>query len=357
MQEIVIRRKAAFLASIVLFLCTLFSINQAIACTRVVYKGTNGTILTARSMDWKTEIPAELWVFPRGMERNGRAGSTSIHWQSKYGSVITSSWNIATSDGMNEKGLAGNMLWLVESKYPEFKKDQTPSGLSISLWLQYILDNFATVDEAVKALSKEAFVVVTYNIPDTKRLITVHISISDKTGDNAILEYVNGKLVIHHDKSYVTMTNSPLYEKQLAINDYWKNIPGTTMLPGTNKASDRFVRASYYTNAVPKTDDVKVAVPTAFSVIRNASVPFGISTPDEPNISSTRWRIVADQKNLTYYFETVLNYSVVWVDFKNIDFSKTGKVKKLDVENNPYYSGESSKYLKVTQPFDFEAIP
>ena len=107
-----------------------------------------------------------------------------------------------------------------------------------------MLDNFATVSEAVAAMQNEPFVVVSANIPGTDRLATLHLSLSDASGDNAVFEYINGKLVIHHDPSYTVMTNSPVFEKQLAINEYWRELGGTTMLPGTNRAADRFVRAS-----------------------------------------------------------------------------------------------------------------
>ena len=78
------------------------------------------------------------------------------------------------------------------------------------------------------------------------------------------------------------------------------------MLPGTNRASDRFVRASFYIDAVVQTSDPKIAVPAVMSVMRNVSVPYGISTPDKPHIASTRWRTVCDQKNRVYYFEPTL---------------------------------------------------
>ena len=64
-----------------------------------------------------------------------------------------------------------------------------------------------------------------------------------------------------------------------------------------NRASDRFVRASFYIHAIPQTADAKIAVPSVLSVMRNVSVPFGINTPEKPYISSTRWRSVSDQKN------------------------------------------------------------
>lgn len=339
-----------------LLLSAIFISSEIYACTRVVYQGPNGTIITARSMDWKDDIPANLWIFPRGMTRNGEVGTSSVKWTSKYGSVITSSWDITSSDGMNEMGLVGNLQWLVESEYPKFKKDGDVAGIAVSVWLQYVLDNFSTVEDAVAEFKKEKFVVVSANIPGTDRYTTVHLSISDKTGDNAIFEYVKGKLVIHHDRSYVTMTNSPIFEEQLAINSYWKGIPGTIMLPGTNRAADRFVRASYYINAIPKTDNTRVALASVFGVIRNCSVPLGISSPTEPNISSTRWRTVADQKNLVYYFDNVLNPNVVWVEFSKIDFSEKGKVKKLSLDKNENYSGESSKNFKDAKPFIFAAL-
>ena len=60
------------------------------------------------------------------------------------------------------------------------------------------------------------------------------------------------------------------------------------MLPGTNRSSDRFVRASFYIHAIPQTPDARIAVPSVLSVMRNVSVPFGITTPGKPHISSTR---------------------------------------------------------------------
>ena len=41
------------------------------------------------------------------------------------------------------------------------------------------------------------------------------------------------------------MTNSPVYEQQIALNAYWDLIGGNNMLPGTINAADRFVRLSY----------------------------------------------------------------------------------------------------------------
>ncbi len=324
------------------------------ACSRVVYQGPNNYIITARSMDWEDEIPANLWIFPAGMERNGEAGSNSVKWKSKYGSIIASAYDIASADGMNEKGLVANLLWLAESQYPSY--DGSRKGLSIAAWVQYVLDNFTSVEETVNELRKEEFVIVSTYIPGTKVYATLHLAISDAKGDNAIFEYVNGKLIIHHSMQYNVMTNSPVFEKQLALNEYWQQINGTVMLPGTNRASDRFARASFYIKAIPQTEDTRIAVGSVFSVIRNCSVPFGISSETEPNISSTRWRSVSDQKNLVYYFETVLTPNTFWVDIKNADFKEGASVKKLSVEKNETYSGDAMKSFVDSKPFKFAGL-
>ena len=180
--------------------------------------------------------------------------------------------------------------------------------------------------------------------------------VSDITGDNAIFEYVDGKLDIHHSKAYQVMTNSPVFDQQLALDDYWKNIGGTTFLPGTNRAADRFVRASFYINAIPKTEDTRTALASVFSVIRNTSVPFGISTPDQPNISSTRWRTVSDQKDKVYYFESTLYPNVFWIDFKDVDFSEKAPVKKLNLLSGKTYAGNTAKEFVATKPFQFLGI-
>lgn len=346
--------KNIFRLSIALMLILGVNYTYILACTRVVYHGLNNTILTGRTMDWKEDSQSNLWIFPRGMVRNGEVGPNSLKWTSKYGSVVTSAYDICSTDGMNEKGLVANLLWLSESEYPKW--DEKKQGLSIAAWVQYMLDNFATVNEAVEDTKKGTFDIVSDMMPDGSRMATLHLSISDETGDNAIFEYVKGELVIHHDKSYQIMTNSPVFDQQLALDDYWRNIGGTTFLPGTNRAADRFVRASFYINAIPKVDDTRTAVASVFSVIRNTSVPLGISTPDQPHISSTRWRTISDQKNKVYYFESTTHPNVFWVNFKDIDFSVNAPVKMLDLVGGKTYGGNTADKFVASKPFTFQGL-
>ncbi|GKV93833.1 linear amide C-N hydrolase [Pectobacterium aroidearum] len=350
----------------------------SLACTRLVYKDINNPDypITARSMDWAEDTETNLWIFPRELKRSGAAGPHSLEWTSKYGSVIASAFDsnpnmASTTDGVNEKGLAANVLWLAESEYPKAAPTAKKPGLSIAAWAQYVLDNFATVDEAVKALQQEKFTLVTKDLPHQDRKATLHLSLSDSSGDSAIIEYIDGKQVIHHNKDYQVMTNSPTFDQQLTLNAYWDQIGGNVMLPGTNRAADRFVRASFYVKHVApnklipgvaeksKIEKDKADLATAFSIIRNASVPYGYSLPDMPNISSTRWRTVIDHKSLQYFFESAVSPNIFWVDLKKIDFAPRGdNASKLDLGPNQstIYSGQASEHFKPATPFKFAGL-
>jgi len=211
------------------------------------------------------------------------------------------------------------------------------------------------VAEAVEGLRDEPFVLVSDNVPGQERLTTLHLSLSDSTGDSAIFEYIDGKLVIHHSRDYQVMTNSPTFDQQLALNTYWQGIGGTVMLPGTNRAADRYARASFYANAIPKFEDQNMAVASVFSVIRNVSVPFGISTPDQPNISSTRWRTVVDHKRQLYFFESALTPNTFWVDLKKIDFSPRAPIKRLELGENQIntHAGDATAKFSNARAFPF----
>lgn len=322
----------------------------------MVYLGTGERIVTGRSMDWEVEIGTNLWALPRGVERTGSAGPGSLEWTSKYGSVVASGYDISTTDGLNEAGLAANLLWLAESQYPS--GEGTHSALSLSLWAQYILDNYATVAEAVAALSATPLHIMTIEVPGQQRLATLHLALSDASGDSAIVEYIDGEQVIHHGREFQVMTNSPIFDKQLAISEYWKEIGGTVMLPGTNRAADRFVRASFYIDAVPKTADPLEAVAVALGVVRNASVPYGITTPEAPNISSTRWRTAIDHTALRYFFESALSPSTFWVDLTNLDLSEGAPTLRLELGEGQkaVYTGETSAQFKEAEPFTFLGV-
>lgn len=351
------RRRHLFAAALVGMLPA-----PAMACTRVLYRGSDDVVITARSMDWMEDMATDLWAFPAGMTRDGAAGADTPRWTARYGSVIAAAYNIGTAEGLNDQGLAAHALYLAESDYGPAVAGKP--RLSITLWAQYALDNYATVAEAVTALRAEPFRIAAPALPNGSAA-SLHLALSDRSGDSAIFEYIGGNLVIHHGRDYVVMTNSPSYDQQLAINRYWTTVGGTSFLPGTNRAADRYARASFllgaiptevapaYIAGVPGHDFATQALASVVSVIRGVSVPLGITTPTEPNIASTIWRSAADQKNLTYMFDSATRPNVFWVSLAALDLKAGAPSRKLPLAGGEIYGGEVSAKFVPAAPFAF----
>ena len=188
------------------------------ACSRAFYESGTGGCFTGRTMDWFEAMDTELWIFPRGLKRDGGVGEGSLQWVSKYGSVVASVFHLASTDGVNEAGLAGNILYLVDSDYGHREGQKK---ISVGAWLQLMLDQFATVREAVDYSRADNLTIVAPNLPDGTAA-SVHLALSDARNDSAIFEFIDGRLRIHHGSQFRVMTNSPPYDQQVALSTYWK---------------------------------------------------------------------------------------------------------------------------------------
>jgi penicillin V acylase-like amidase (Ntn superfamily) len=210
----------------------------------------------------------------------------------------------------------------------------------------------------VEGLRQEPFRVVTLMLPDNNPAVA-HLSLSDPSGDSAIIEWIDGKQQIHHGREYQVMTNSPAFSEQLALSTYWQQI-GDAMLPGTGRAADRFVRCSYYLHTIPATADESLALASTFAVVRNASVPLGVESDMRPNDASTRWRVVTDLKNRLYYFDSAMSPSLFWIDANKLDFSQGASVLMLTLDENcaliaegTYVAGAANSFFRPAELFQF----
>ncbi len=248
------------------------------ACTRVLWNTSKLGVFTSRTMDWPESTESRLVVFPRGIARDGGmlGGQPLVkdnpkRWTSRYGSIITSVYHIGAADGFNEKGLAGHMLYLPATDFGP--RDAKKPAVNAGLWLQYVLDNAATVPEALELLKG----VQIRPAGARGHEATVHLAIEDASGDSAIIEHLNGKEVVHHGREYRVMTNDPPYDEQLALLaklDFSK--PSSEMaLPGNVNPRDRFARATYYLAMLPEPKSEREAVASVLAIARNVSVPFG----------------------------------------------------------------------------------
>lgn len=330
-------------------------------CTRAVYAGNDNLVITGRSMDWAEDMHTNAWAFPRGMTRSGGSAPNSITWTSTYGSLIFTAYDIGTADGMNERGLVMNGLYLAESNYgPEDDR----ASMSIMIYGQYVLDQFATVAEAVSALAADDIRLVAPALPNGRET-TVHMSISDPTGDSAVFEFLDGQLTVHHGSQYRVMTNSPSYDEQIAIESYWQRVDPLTFMPGSFNAADRFARVSYMIDAIPKQLDAHTvsavpdalfenqAVASVMSVMRSVGVPLGVTHPTKPNLASSLWRTVHDHKRLVTFYDSATTPNTFWIPLADLDFSPGAPVKKLELAGGRIYAGNAVERMVESEPFHF----
>ena len=322
-------------------------------CSRIKWIAEGQPVLVGRNMDWTGKMGTKLHVMPKGIAREGLVDENPLKWTSKYGSLVATVWDASTTDGMNEAGLNANVLYLAETKYGE--RDPSLPGMAAGLWTQYFLDDCATVAEAVKAA--ETFQVQPFELIHQGKPADapVHLSLADATGDSAVMEILDGKVVIHHGPEFTVMTNSPVYDEQLVLLKQYEGLGGTKPIPGTMSAEDRFARGAFYLTKLPeKPESYQEAVAGVMSVMRNMATPLGAVDPVKPNVSPTQWRTYSDLTNKRYFFEFARMPNVVWVDLKNLDLSAGASEQVFDLAKDLEAAGEVSGKFKPCDPFTFQ---
>lgn len=324
---------------------TLLASSFAFACTRVVWKNDRATIV-ARTMDWyDNDMRENVFVFPRGQERDGLADENSMSWTSKYGSMASLASDTMAVDGINEKGLGVHTLWLYETDYG--KRDPKRPAVSVIMWAQFYLDNFSSVDEAVRFATTSNMQIEPFGITYP---LAIHLVIDDASGDSAMIEYINGKKSIYHSRDYYVMANSPSYPQHLTYIKGFKGFGGDKPLPGTDLSLDRFVRASFYTKHLPQPNNDQEMVTEILSVLNNVSMPYGIPDKERPVVSITPWDAVADLTHLVYYHLNTRNMHLAWANLTKFNLNENAPTMKLNLVEHPEYIGDvTDKFLPLDE--------
>lgn len=331
-----------------------FALSASHACSRALWISEEGVVI-ARTMDWAGSLDSNMFVYPRGMQRDGLAEVNSLTWVSKYGSIATAAYDALATDGFNEKGLAAHIFWLEESDYGT----RTPSvpGMSVLMWEQFYLDNFATVDEAVAYTNNHPFQLEAFSLDSA---VNLHLIISDATGDTAIFEYIDGKLHTYHGRELTVTTNSPSFDQQLENLHQYKGFGGNKSLPGTTNSKDRFVRAAFYASHLPKAASGRDAIIKILSVIDSTVQPFStVGESGDASMSGTIWRTALDLTHRVYYYESASDRSLVWINLDDFNLQKGAPVYKLELANRTGLSGNVAKEFKPlpsTQTYSVQSV-
>jgi choloylglycine hydrolase len=339
-------RRPGFGLSIVLTMLAAFLLfSKADACTRIFWNNNDKAMLVARNMDLATDDLATFYVFPKGIRKNGCAGTGSANWTSKYGSVVVGAGTpYYSSDGINTKGLAFHCLYLYGTEYET--RDQRP-GVSLGQYGEFLLDNAANVSEALNLM--EQFQLVPENFVGT--LWPIHIAIEDASGDSAVIEFVNSQMTVYHGAAPTTvLTNEPTLDIQLQYLTYYTYFGNANgyPLPGDVDPVSRFVRASAFLLTLPKPSSLPDAISYLFSAIRCEVEPFGSVVPSPAGASPgwpTLWTSLYDLTNKRIYFDHTVPRNDFWINMKKLNFSKGARVLYLSAEI-PGLKGEVSGLFK-----------
>jgi len=294
--------KRTFISAAFFFLLC-FPVNQAFACTTFCLKG-NGEVLFGKNYDWMIG-DGLVFVNKRGVVKTSSQESNPAKWVSRYGSVTFNQYGRENpSGGMNEAGLVIELMWLDETQYP--KVDSRPA-IDVLGWIQYQLDNSATVEEVIKNSEKIRI----------NSQVKLHYLVNDRAGNTTTIEFLDGNLVAHHGATLPvsTLTNDT-YAKSLS----YAKTTSPEKARG-NGSLERFARAANKTGEFDKQARSEAdAVNYAFEILSNVAQP-----------GYTQWSIVYDQKRGKIYFRTLQSPQIRSIDAKSFDYSCGSQVKIVDM--------------------------
>lgn len=337
-----------------LLLVLLLPIDHADACSRVVMATDSARIvMVGRTLDWRTPIPTNIYLYPQGITKQSMPSGPALHWTSRYASILAVSYDGGVTEGMNEAGLVMNGLFCNVSRYPApVEGDTSTPVMSLSILVSFFLDNFANISQVDDWLANHHFVIPSSNF-DNGTSTLLHWALTDISGDNLIIEYVDGRLTSYRGKNLTILTNNPIFSDMQAINAYWNDVGGVNMLPGTVRSADRFVRGSFFISHVPHDLDHHNAFASLSTIMANLSVPWLYQIEGKPHLSSTQWRSIADLTDGRYYFRLADSLSEFYIEFKGEILSPGSTIKKLNLSNIDSYQlvGRANSRLTPTHSF------
>lgn len=316
------------------------------ACTGITLKTASGTPVLARTIEWGgSDLNSRYVIVPRGYQQRSyvpggeKAGMT---FTAKYGFVgFAVEQDEFVAEGLNEAGLSAGLFYFPGyGKYEDYNKETAAVSIADLQLVSYLLGSCSTIEEVKEALDEVRVVAI------DPRASTVHWRFSDKSGQQVVLEIVDGQVKFYDNKLGV-LTNSPGFEWQVTnLNNYVNLYPGTAEakdfgdvkiasfgagsgflgIPGDVTPPSRFVRAAFYQTTAPKMSTTEQTVLQCFQILNNFDIPVGVEFADgkiPADIpSATQWTSATDLTNGKIYYRTMYNSAIRCIDLNAINFDK-----------------------------------
>lgn len=341
---------------IALTLLSAFFIINGQACTGIQLKANDGTTVSGRTVEFGISLDLNGVVVPRHYTFHGTLpdGKTGLTYQSKYAAIGGAMFGASDiADGMNEKGLViGDFYFPGYAEYAPVTQHNMNKALSPTEFSNWILTQFATVDEVKKGI--KSVVIVATTPKGWPILPPFHYVVYDKSGKSIAIEPINGELKVY-DNPMGVFTNSPTFDWQMTnlanyinlspINPPTKSIDGVTLqqfgngaglhgLPGDFTPPSRFVRAAVFSSTAIKPANADAAVLAVFHILNQFDIPVGAVREQQNGQTSNEYTLattVKDPNNMKYYFKTYNNQNISVIDFAAFDLN-AATIKSISMQ-------------------------
>jgi len=246
----------------------------------------------------------------------GFHGENVAKWTSKYGSIT---FNQIGKEfpygGINEKGLVIEQLWFEKSEYQNNHNNE----ISELEWIQYQLDNYSSIDEVIE------------NIKDLtiKPIATIHYILADKTGNSAVIEFINGKTVITKGNTKTqVITNESVHESK----EYYDS--NNVINSNSRMHLDRYCILQ---NNLKKQNLEPL---DAFKKLKLVA--------ENREDYKTYWSIVYDIDNLEVYFKSKDQQNIKRFSLTDLNFENTTEYSKINskkINFNKYSEKRNNELL------------
>ena len=309
------RFRSIFLVAL-FFLLVIHNGQSVDACTTFCLKAGNQLVF-GRNYDWSIGVGLVV-VNKRNLSKTAFIAPPDkpAKWISKYGSITFNQYGMEyPMGGINEAGLVVEQMMLQVSQFPD--ADSRPAIGELP-WIQYQLDNFASVEEVIASNS---------SIRILKNSVPIHFLVCDKSGHVATIEFLEGKMVHHTSQSLpVKALANSTYDESLKYLKNHVGFGGEKEISRTNRSLDRFVRAASMIRGYKNNKHVPI-MDYAFKILADVS-----------QNSSTQWSVVYDVKNLSISFKTLRAPKIKILQLKDFDFSCQTPSKVIDIDTDKTYS-------------------
>jgi len=301
--------------SCIAFALILLIPHQVSACSTFKLQKDDSLIYGHNLNEGDIGVPGLIFINKREIFKLGRTWSelttkerlnqSSHCWISRYGSVTFNAFGRDLPDGgMNEVGL---YIWEMSAN-TDYPKDDSLPKLNQMHWMQYILDNYSTVEEAIQCASE----------------IEIdgwgwHFFVGDAKGNTAAIAFIEGEVVANkgEDMPVPGLFNLP-YNRELEYLKYYKGFGGLYEPDLSDPRVPRFVKTAVMIRDYKPTQNI---------------VDYGFEMLDTLKVHDIpEWSIVFDVRKRNVYFKTRINPEIKSFSMDEIDFSNNSPVLILNMD-------------------------